>query len=212
MINLDIIKEQYSKMADEELIRFAKNESQHLTPESFRELLSEFEDRNLDIGILEVAETEKELSKLNKETFFEKKTAQEFEQSLLKYALNEKGKGKPNMEIYKGLLLKGVTEEYAFMFIQSLDFKVKSIIDDFDTNLIMSGVSLVCGIILIALFVNGTFGPMFALYGFGLGILGIFGLIKSYSNKQKYQAILDIIESEESEIVEEDNNFDEQLN
>ena len=45
-------------MRHEELIRFAKNESQNLTPESFRVLLSELEDRNLDIGILEEAETE----------------------------------------------------------------------------------------------------------------------------------------------------------
>ncbi|HEY9342678.1 MAG TPA: hypothetical protein VIQ23_13925 [Hanamia sp.] len=129
MVTLDITKEQYSKMPDEELIRFAKNESQHLTIESFRLLLSEFENRNLDIGILELVETDKELSKLNKQSSFEQKTAQEFEQSILEYALTEKGKGTPNIDIYNGLLQKGLNEEYAFMFIQTLSWKAKSLID-----------------------------------------------------------------------------------
>jgi hypothetical protein len=212
MVTLDITKEQYSKMPDEELIRFAKNESQHLTIESFRLLLSEFENRNLDTGILELVETEKELSKLNKQSSFEQKTAQEFEQSILEYALTEKGKGTPNIDIYNRLLQKGLNEEYAFMFVQTLSWKVKSLIDSYDTNLILSFVFGLGGIIMFALYSNETFGPMFALYGFILIVLGIFGVISNYSNKQKYQSILKIIESEESESVDENNGFNEQLN
>jgi len=199
-------------MPDEELIRFAKNESQHLTPESFRILLSEFEDRNLDIGILESVETDKELSKLSTQSIVEQKTAQEFELSLLQYALTEKEKGSPNIDIYNGLLQKGLSEEYAFMFVQSLSWKVKSLIDNYDTNLILSCVFVLAGIVMFALYSNETFGPMFAIYGFVLILLGIFGIIRSYSNKQKYQSILKIIESDESEIVKENNGFNEQLN
>lgn len=210
MVTLDIIKEQYSKMPDEELIRFAKNESQHLTIESFRLLVSEFENRNLDIGIFESAETDKELAKLNKQSSFEQKTAREFEESILEYALTEKEKGKTNIDIYNGLLQKGLSEDYAFMFVQSLSWKVKALVDSYDTNLILSCVFVLGGIIMFALYSNETFGPMFALYGFLLIALGIFGIIKNYSNKQKYQAIQKIIESEESKI-EEDNTF-EQLN
>jgi len=73
MVTLNIIREQYAKMPDEELIHFAKNESQHLTIESFRLLLLEFKNRNLDIGILESVEVDKELEKLNIQTSFEKK-------------------------------------------------------------------------------------------------------------------------------------------
>ena len=65
---------------------------------------------------------------------------------------------------------------------------------------------------MFALYSNETFGPMFALYGFILIVLGIFGVIRNYSNKQKYQSILKIIESEESESVDENNGFNEQLN
>ncbi|MDQ6844610.1 MAG: hypothetical protein M3Z92_09695 [Bacteroidota bacterium] len=35
ILELNIISQQYSRMPDEELIRFAANESQHLTIESF---------------------------------------------------------------------------------------------------------------------------------------------------------------------------------
>jgi hypothetical protein len=199
-------------MPDEELIRFAKNESQHLTPESFRVLLSEFEDRNLDIGILESVETDKELAKLNTQTIFEQKTAQQFELSLLKYALTEKEKGSPNIDIYNGLLQKGVSEEYAFMFVESLSWKVKSLIDNYDTNLILSCIFVLAGIVMLVLYSNETLGPMFAIYGFILMLLRIFGIIRSYSNKQKYQSILKIIESEEKEIVEENRGLNEQLN
>ncbi|MDQ6903731.1 MAG: hypothetical protein M3139_12045 [Bacteroidota bacterium] len=212
MVTLDIIKEQYSKMPDEELIRFAKNESQHLTIESFRLLITEFENRNLDIGILESIEIDKELAKLNKQSSFEQKTAKDFEQSILEYALTEKEKGSTNIIIYNELIQKGITEDYAFMFVQSLNWKVKSLIDSYDTNLILSFVFVLSGIIMFALYLNETIGPMFALYGFLLGVLGIFGIIKNYSNKQKYQAILKIIESEVSEIEEKDNGFNEQLN
>ncbi len=212
MVTLDIVKEQYSKMPDEELIRFAKNESQHLTIESFGLLLSEFENRNLDIGILESVETDKELSKLNKQSYFEQKIAQEFEQFLLEYALVEKEKGTTNIDIYNGLIQNGLNEDYDFMFVQSLSWKVKSLVDSYDTNLILSCVFVLGGIIMCILFSNETLGPMFALYGFLLIVLGIFGIIKNYSNKQKHQAILKIIESEKIEITEEDGDFNEQLN
>ncbi|MEO7049616.1 MAG: hypothetical protein ABI091_30210 [Ferruginibacter sp.] len=212
MVTLNIIKAQYSKMPDEELIRFAQNESQNLTIESFRLLISEFESRNLDIGILESVETDKELAKLNTQTFFEQKTSQEFEQSLLQYALSEKEKGKSNIDIYNGLLQKGVSEEYAFMFVQSLSWKVESLVDGYDTNLILSGVFVLGGIIMLLLYSGETFGPMFALYGFILILLGIFGVIRNYSNKQKYQSIQKIIESEETETMEENNGFNERLN
>ena len=212
MVTFDIIKEQYSKMPDEELIRFAKNESHHLTIESFRLLITEFENRNLDIGILESVEIDKELAKLDKQSSFEQKIAKDFEQSILEYALTEKEKGSPNIVIYNGLIQKGLNEDYAFMFVQSLSMKVKSLIDSYDTNLILSGVFVLGGIIMFALYLNETTGPMFAVYGFLLGVRGIFGIIKNYSNKQKYQAILKIIESEVNQIAEKDNSFNEQLN
>jgi hypothetical protein len=52
MISLNVIKEQYARMTNDELMHFAKNESQRLTIDSFGLLLEEFQTRNLDISIL----------------------------------------------------------------------------------------------------------------------------------------------------------------
>jgi hypothetical protein len=82
-----------------------------------------------------LVETDKELSKLNKQSSFEQKTTEEFEQSILEYALNEKGKGTLNVDIYNRLVQKSLNEEYAFMFVQTLSWKVKSLIDSYDTNI-----------------------------------------------------------------------------
>lgn len=212
MIALDIIKEQYAKMPDEELIRFAKNESQHLTIESFRLLISEFEIRNLDIDILETVETDKELLKLSKQSYFEQKTSEEFEQSILDYALGEKEKGSSNVIIYNGLIKKGLDEEYAFMFVQSLGWKVRKLVDHYSGRLIVGCIGVFGGIILFTLFSVETLGPMFALYGIVAIIIGVVAIIINLSRKEKYQAILKFIESEESETNEDKAIFKEQLN
>ena len=99
MIELDIIKEQYKRMPDEELILFAKNESQHLTIESFHLLVSEFELRNLDIGVLESVEIDKALSDLNKQSAFEKSTAIEYTEMIWKFAFDEKEKGRDRKSV-----------------------------------------------------------------------------------------------------------------
>ena len=196
MVTLDIIKEQYAKMPDEELMRFAKNESARLTIDSFRLLLSELEIRNIDTNILDIAETERALAELNKQSYVEQNIAVDFELSLLDYALSEKENRSSDLDIYYGLIEKGLTEENAFMFVESLNWKVRSLIDELDTRLIYGGVLGFGGIILLVLFVNETSGPMLALYGCILLIAGIFITVRNKSGKQRYQTILKIMEEE----------------
>jgi len=212
MITLDIIKEQYAKMPDEELIRFAKNESASLTIDSFRLLLSELEARNINTNILDIAETERALADLNKQSYVEQNIAVDFELSLLDYALSEKENRSSDLDIYYGLIEKGLSEENAFMFVESLNWKVRTLIDELDTRLIYGGVLGIGGIILIALFVNETSGPMFALYGCILLVAGIFMAVRNKSGKQRYEAILKIMEEEKNGLVEKDRASKESLN
>lgn len=118
MITLDIIKEQYAKMPEEELIRFAKNESASLTIDSFRLLLSELETRNINTNIVDIAETERALADLNKQSYVEQNIAVDFELSLLDYALSEKENRSSDLDIYYGLIEKELSEESAFMFVE----------------------------------------------------------------------------------------------
>jgi hypothetical protein len=170
---LDIIKEQYKKMPDEKLIRFAINESQQLTIESFYLLRQEFELRNLDIAIIEEAETEKALSDLNKQTTFEKTTANEYTQMIWKFALEEKGKGSTDTDVFNKLRAKGVEENYAHMLIETLELKSRELVDSYDTDIIIGWIIFPVGILMIVLVVSGNFREIFSLYGLLLIIGGV---------------------------------------
>ncbi len=199
MIELDIVKEQYKRMPDEELILFAKNESQHLTIESFHLLVSEFELRNLDIGVLESVEIDKALSDLNKQSAFEKSTAIEYTEMIWKFAFDEKEKGSKDSEIFKNLVKKGVDDSYAYILIESLESKSKEMSEEFDTEIILGWVFLFAGILLVFLVINGSFRETFVLYGLLFIVGGIVRLFKSYSKKNKYVTILKNITKEKEE-------------
>lgn len=203
MIELNIVQEQYARMGDEELIEFAKNESLHLTIESFHILNLEFEKRNIDKRVLEEAEIDKELSNLNNQTTFEKITAYEFTKSLWEYSLNEKQKGAANHDIYEELLKKGVNEQYAFMLIESLESKSKEMLDNFETELITGWLVLAAGIILIFFAFAETTDGLYAVYGSLLALTGFVRLYKSYLKKKKYQDIFNNIQAEKKFKAEE---------
>lgn len=212
MVTLDIIHEQYAKMPDEELTRFAKNESANLTIDSFRLLMSELEMRNIDTNILDAAETERALAELSTKSFAEEKIAVDFELSLLDYALREKEKGRSDLDIYNGIIQKGLAEEYAFMFVQSLNWKVRALIDEYDTRVIDGGVIAGIGLLSLVLVVNETFGHMYALYGGVLLVLGIILFVRNSAGKQRYQSILKRMEEEEENITETNRESKESLN
>jgi hypothetical protein len=124
-------------MPDEELMRFAVNEAQKLTIQSFHLLKSEFETRNLDLSIIETVQAEKDLAEATKLSEFEKTTAFEFTETIWRFAFDEKEKGKSNQEIYEALLQKKITDDYAYMLIASMEPKAKELVDSFDTDIIV---------------------------------------------------------------------------
>lgn len=199
-MELDIVAEQYARMGDEELIRFAQDESIHLTVESFHLLNLEFEKRNLDKNVLESLEIDKALTDLNKQTSFEEITAREFTKSLWLYSFDQKEKGISNHDIFNGLIKKGVDEQYAFMLVECIESKSKEILDSIDTDIIIGWIILCAGILLIILTANEALTGIFAIYGFLGAAGGIVKLYKSYSSKNKYQTILNNIESEKNEL------------
>ena len=200
MIELKIVKEQYQRMPDHELIRFAKNESKHLTMESFHLLKSEFESRNLDIGVLEEVETDRLLSEMDNKSTFEKATTIEYTEMIWKFALDQKEKGKTNEEIFNSLIIKGVSEPYAFMLLESLESKSKELVENFDTEIIVGWILIIAGFVTLYLVAIDTFKSIMALYGL-IGIIGgIVRLSTSYTKKRKYQTVADNIKEEKDKL------------
>ncbi len=196
MIELNIVKEQYARMSDEELQLFAINESGKLTMESFHLLKDEFEKRDLDLGIIESAEIDKSLAELGKQSTFERATSYEFATSIWQFALNEKESGKTNFEIYHSLLNKGIDEKYAFMLTQSLDTKSKELKENYSNEIIAGWIILCAGLLAIFLSFNGTLSGLFGLYGFIVAAGGGLRIYKSTQKKEKYQKISENIEVE----------------
>lgn len=188
-ISLNIIQEQYSRMSDTELQNFAVNEHGSLTMESFHLLIDEFAKRNLDLGIIEDAKIDRALSELTSQTAFEEKTAKDFEMSLMMFVFDQKEKGISNSKVFKALLARGLNENYAQMFIQSLPWKVQVILDELHTNRIIGWIFSAVGFLLIMLWMNDT-GARLIIYGLFLSIAGAVTLIINYSKQEKYQQIL----------------------
>ena len=191
-------------MPDEQLVRFAIDESQHLTLESFHLLKTEFELRNLDLGIIEKIKDDKELAEAIKISEFEKATAMEFTETIWKFAFDEKEKGKSNTDIFNSLLKKNISSDYAYMLIESIEPKARELVDSFDTEIIVGWIFTIIGGLLVLFTINSeTIPKIFLLWG-GLSIAGgCLRLSNSYTKKRKFQAIVKNIEAETLE----QNNF-----
>ena len=114
--------------------------------------------------------------------------------------MNEKEKGKTNIEIYNALLNKGLNENSAYMLIDTLESKSKELIDIFDTEIIIGWVVLAAGLVTLYLAAIDTLKAIIGLYG----VIGIIGgtirLFISYSKKKKYQTIANNIEEEKDNL------------
>ncbi|MBL0054934.1 MAG: hypothetical protein IPP31_01850 [Chitinophagaceae bacterium] len=196
-IDLNIIKEQYQRMPDHELIRFAQNESLSLTLQSFHLLKAEFKARNLDFSVIESAQVDRELAEATKISELEKTIAATFTETIWKFAFTEKEAGKSNEDIYNALLKKNITPEYAYMLIESIEPRSRELADSFENEIIIGWILFVLGLFLsVFLFNQESIRGTYLLWGPVLTIAGMVRLATSYARKKKYQTIVRNIEAE----------------
>lgn len=197
MVDLKIVKEQYQRMPDEELVRFAINESQKLTIESFHLLKAEFEERNLDLGVIEAVETENELAEATRQSEFERATVNAFAETIWQFAFDEKEKGKSNREIYNSLLKKNVGSDYACMLIESIEPRAQELVDSFDTDIIVGWILAIAGAGLLIFTLNAAEPNInFLVWGSILALGGAVRLFTSYRKKRKFEIIVSNVEAE----------------
>lgn len=200
MVDLNIVREQYERMQDEELVRFARAESHNLTIQSFHLLKLEFEARNLDLNVIEDARVTRELQEATKLSEFERVTASAFAENIWEFAFDEKEAGKSNEQIFNELLKKNITADYAYMLIESIEPRSRQLADSFDTEIIIGWILLVIGIFLSMYIVDSkTVNIFFIVWGPLLALGGIIRLSGSYSKRKKYQTIVDKIEAEKNQ-------------
>lgn len=183
-------------MPDEELKRFAVNEADKLSIDSFHALKAEFEARHLDIGIIQKVEFEKEIAEATKASEFERAIAEQFTETIWQFAFEEKAKGTSNVQIFKLLLQKNISEYYAYMLIESIESRAKELEDSFDTEIIFGWLLCIGGTLFILFNLKSGLSALLLIWGTVLLLGGVVRLATSYKNKNKFQIILKNIEAE----------------
>lgn len=198
MIQLNIVKERYEQMGDEELIALAQNESQHLTVEAFHLLQLELEKRNIDTEVIDQMQTAKEIEQGNIVSAFEQHTAEQFTETVWQAAFDAKVKGKTDKELFDALLKMNIKEEYAYMLIQSMEQRVKELVEHYKSEMNIGVGFIIAALVLVVLLLNITGRPAISLWSIVLLIYGISRAAKNSKRMKQMQRIADII-SEEKE-------------
>ena len=194
MININLVKERYSRMLDSEIIALAEDSTQ-LTNEAFYLLKQEFRKRNLDKAILLAGMDERIEEKKEKVRNNIAIEREKFENAIWTYALNEKYKDLDDDEIQLGLMERGLTYEDAKEVTEFLEELSKLLISESNDNMTYGAVCFLGGIVLtgISLMIL-TNGPY--LIFLGAILVGGIRYIICNNRKYRYRIILNNVRKE----------------
>jgi hypothetical protein len=121
MFDIDLIKKNYSKMADQQIIELANSEGTIISHEAFIVLKREFIKRNLDKQLIKDVESKRLESKKGNIQDNILKEEQDINQHLWDYTIQQKYENKTDEEIIQGLIAKGVSIENARNAVNDLE-------------------------------------------------------------------------------------------
>ena len=184
MVNIEIVKENYKRMTDDQLVRFARLESENLTLESFHALKDELSSRDIDLQIVEELEDidvpERRINNAVTNTFVT---------TLLEFAIDQKSAGANNAEIYRGLLEKKIAPEQALMLIQMLPEISQKTLKATEIEILVAWILFCIGAMLSVFSFNP---PDFKLFvGIAIFISASIKLANSYAYKKKISQTID---------------------
>lgn len=195
-LNIDLVKENYRSLSDNELIYLAREDSESLTVESFQLLIQELDSRGIDSNIIEQAQVDRELAEVVKVSETEKKIAADFTQLIWNQCLDMKEKGKTNEEIYNALISQNLSPEYAYMLIATIEPRMKEVTDETETENIVGWIFIGGGILITIFAFVSDFQSVHFIWG-PIGILsGIVSLSNSSKRKKRISTILQQVNSE----------------
>jgi hypothetical protein len=196
MIDKDLIKENYSRMSDIQLINLAKNDGLQLPDETLELLEFELNKRNLSSEILDNIKNEKRLQRLREIESDNIKENEKKENSIWAFALDQKYLGKTNKELYDLLKSKGLDDNYSKLIIEKLEDVTTKLKNNSDSEMITGGLVFIIGVfVTFATLNNATNGGSYVI---AWGAI-LFGAIRCYNgakNKSRFSKILQNIENE----------------
>ena len=199
MIDIEIIKENYSNMSDVQLFAIAKADGHDLTVEAFELLKGEFKKRSLDYSYIESAEQTKASIYAQKIQMVRDSVGDDFEKALWKYILEEKEKGTANADILKGIEERGLDEENVRLMLNGLKLKLIEIINHKDNKMSIGGIAFVAGIFITFLtYSQAKIAGGAYFIAWGAVVFGGIRFFTGMSEKRKYKRVLVKTEQEEN--------------
>jgi hypothetical protein len=199
MINKAIIRENYSKMHDGQLIAIAKEDGHDLTAEAFQVLKEEFRKRNLDHSYIESAEQTKISIHQEKIQKVKDSVADDFLKTIWKYVLDEKESGTPDNEILSGLQERGLDEPHSLLILSGVKDKLKELIDQSDTKMLVGGLSFIIGtFVTLVTYTSVMETGGYYYVAWGAIVFGAIRFFSGLSEKGKFKRLAENIEKNES--------------
>lgn len=205
MIDTKFIRDNYSRMPDEQLIYLAQQEGKDLTPEALKALQEEFLHRRLDVSIFETIYENKTAQQEQNILTAQENASNKFINSIWTYALDKKKSGAKNEEIYTGLIQQGLDEQHSLLIIKTLGSKAKEILDAYHTDMLRGGLVCALGVtITICTYASALNGGTYII-AWGAIIFGAIRFLRGLTNTEKYKTIIANIENEHNDDVATEN-------
>ena len=198
MIDIAIIRENYSNMNDGQLMRTAREDGHLLTTEAFEILKEEFKKRNLDPYPIESAEQQKISIYQEKIQKIKDSNDEDFLKAIWKYILEEKENGTSDQIILNGLQERGLEEPHALSMMAGLKEKLQEVIKAFDTKMMSHAAIFIIGILVTLLtYSNALANGGYYVVAWGAILFGAVRFFTNLSEKGKYKRLLANIEKKD---------------
>lgn len=190
MFDIDLIKKNYSKMADQQIIELANSEGTIISHEAFNVLKREFIKRNLDKQLIKDVESKRLESKKGNIQDNILKEEQDINQQLWDYTIQQKYENKTDEEIIQGLIAKDVSIENARNAVSDLETAITKASKE-TSNKIFRGMVFICIAGLVAYLSYTVWNNwlwVFLPIVFIIRLLGPF--LRYFEQNEKYNFIL----------------------
>lgn len=194
MIDEETIKENYSRMADAELLNLAYTEGHTLTPAATLLLYSEFTRRALDTSLF-LIEDDGKISIQPAEAKNVNEDASAFMKSIWTYIFIEMEKGHSNKEIFNGLLQRGLSQKQSVEIIFSVEEKAKEILAEQNKHVLRGAIIALVGLAISTWTYSSTTINNIFILSSGAIAIGILLLFKGVASKSRFKTIVAHIET-----------------
>jgi hypothetical protein len=186
MIDPKVILDKYASMQDSELIHFAMEDGQRLTPEGKRLLEDELARRSLGGNITGIETT----SNLNVHHTIR---SSHHDRLMTSYALEQKENGKADLDIIAGIMETGIEESIARDIVSSIETNATSGIKKSEMEKLIGSLIFICGLSVIFLPLSPFSNRLIYILAWCAILFGALKYIKGLYYKKRYKKALENI-------------------